>query len=199
VRSVLDRLSTILILLGSALGSLLLGLLLTGHVLASRYAPGTVRAGEWQLWPRAGAPDADPYSLAVHARRGDLPLAPSEGLALFATQDKDGTPLNGRCTYALEGSMPTARAWTLALYTPKGALLQNGTQPSGLTSGMAAVLPGAPLAVLAPDIAPGNWLRSVRGDPFVVVLRLYETTLTAAAQGLDADRLPRLIRKGCMS
>jgi hypothetical protein len=193
----LDRLSTITVLLLSVFSGLALGLLLTSHVLASRHAPGTVRAGEWQLWPRAGAPDADPYSLAIHARRGDLPLAPSEGLALFATQDKAGALLDGRCTYVLEGTMPTARAWTLALYTPKGALVQDGTQPSGLTSSMAAVLPGVPLAVLAPDVGPGNWLRAPRGQPFVVVLRLYDTALTAAAQGLDADRLPRLIRKAC--
>ncbi len=195
----LDRLSSIAALLLTAFSGLALGLGLTGHVLASRHAPGTVRAGEWQLWPRAGAPDADPYSLAIHARRGDLPLAPSEGLALFAAQDKGGTPLDGRCTYALEGQMPTARAWTLVLYTAKGMPLQRGGQPSGLTSSMAAVLPDRPLAVLSPEIAAGNWLQTTRDQPFIVVLRMYETALTAAAQGLDVDRLPRIVRKSCAS
>jgi hypothetical protein len=197
VRIVLDRLSTIGVLLLSVASGLVLGLVLTSHVLASRNAPGTVRTGEWQLWPRAGAPDADPYSLAIHARRGDLPLAPGEGLALFATQDKTGSALDGSCTYVLEGFVPTARAWTLALYTPRGDVLQHDAQPSSLTSSMVAVLPGAPLAVFSPGTSPGNWLWTPRGKPFVVVLRLYETALTAGAQGLDGDRLPRLSRKSC--
>ena len=193
----LDRFSTIAALIGAAAVALLLGLLVTSQVLASRFAPGTVRAAQWQFWPRAGAPDADPYSLAIHARRGDLPLAPSEGLALFATHDLSGSPLEGRCTYTVDGSVSSVRAWTLALYTPKGELIQSTSSAAALSSSMAALLPGQPLATLSPTIAAGNWLSAMHNQTFVIVLRLYDTSLTASAQGIDNARLPRVLRKGC--
>jgi hypothetical protein len=199
---VLDRFSTIAALIVSAVSALCIGLLVTSHVLASRLAPGTVRAAQWQFWPRAGAPDADPYSLAIHARRGDLPLAPGEGLALFATHDLSGSPLEGRCTYTVEGGVSSVRAWTLALYTPRGELIQSPNSatthaPAALNSSMAALLPDQPVATLSPTIAAGNWLSAGRNQTFVIVMRLYDTSLTASAQGIDNARLPRVMRKGC--
>jgi hypothetical protein len=194
---VLDRLSTIAALIIAAAVALCLGLAMTAGVLASRYAPGTSRSGEWEFWPRAGVPDADPYSLAIHVRRGDLPMAPEEGLTLFATHDMSGAQLNGRCTYNMMGTLPSVRAWTLAAYTPKGALIRTDIAPSALNSSTVATLPGLPIASLSPDTMAGNWLATPRDQAFVVVLRLYDTSLTVSAQGLDSARLPRFIRKGC--
>ena len=35
---------------------------------------GGISVGPWEAWPRAGSPDADPYSIARLARTGEVPL-----------------------------------------------------------------------------------------------------------------------------
>ena len=53
------------------------------------------RSGAWTAWPHAGSPDADPYSIAMLARTGEVPLGAGEGIAFTAEIDSDGAPLSG--------------------------------------------------------------------------------------------------------
>ncbi len=59
---------------------------------------GAVNVGAWTAWPQEGSTDADPYSLAMLARTGELPLGAGEGLSFTATRDSSGAPLRGRCS-----------------------------------------------------------------------------------------------------
>ncbi|MGL4243397.1 MAG: DUF1214 domain-containing protein [Beijerinckiaceae bacterium] len=191
------RLSGILAtLLTLALG-LAGGLALTGGLLNAGQAPGALRYGPWALWPRAGAPDADPYTRALFARRGEIAMAPAEGLALYASQDGTGADLDARCSYRLSGRIPAARVWTLAAYRPDGSLMENGARRSGLTSAEAVSGAGESEISLSADPSPGNWLPLPAGGRFVILLRLYDTPLAAVAAALDVDRLPRIVRTGC--
>ncbi len=176
---------------------LALGVWTTARVLDGGSAPGSVRYKAWMLWPKAGAPDADPYSLAVFARRGDVPMAPSEGLALFASRDSTGATLSGRCSYVIEGLLSPARAWTLHLYQTDGRLLTGPSGRSGFTSADALVEGTQIRIVLSAQPQPGNWLPLAQSDTPVIALRLYETPLSAVASALDGSRLPDVRRIGC--
>ena len=72
------------------------------------------------MWPRAGSRDADPYTRAVNARTGGIPLGVGEGLVLRAAADDAGRALDARCAYRIGTTAPQARYWTLALYDETG-------------------------------------------------------------------------------
>jgi hypothetical protein len=193
------RLSSIIGLIAMLVAGLLLGVTATSRVLDSGSAPGSLRYGPWNVWPKAGAPDADPYSLAVHARRGEAPMTPGEGLAFFASRDAAGDELNGGCSYEIAGVFPQARAWTLTLYRPDGRLLV-GPSGRGAFSSAEALVDGTQVRLrLSPQPQPGNWLPLPGKDAIVVALRFYETPLSAVAAALDTARLPGLVKTGCGS
>jgi hypothetical protein len=191
------RLSSILAFVLMLASGLALGIWLTTRALDGGATPGALRYGAWVLWPKAGAPDADPYSLAVFARRGDVPMSPAEGLAFFSSRDSSGDILRGSCTYEIQGIFPQARAWTLTTYRADGHLLVGPSGRSGFTSAEALVDGSQVRILLSAQPQPGNWLPVVTGDNPVLALRLYETPLSAVASALDSARLPEVRRIGC--
>jgi hypothetical protein len=193
------RLSSIFAFVLMLASGLALGVWFTTRVLDGGRTPGTMRYGAWILWPKAGAPDADPYSLAVFARRGDVPMSPAEGLAFFSSRDSAGDTLRGSCTYEIQGVFPQARAWTLSIYRPDGRLLVGPSGRSGFTSSEALVEGSQVRILLSAQPQAGNWLPVAATDSPVLALRLYETPLSAVASALDSARLPEIRRIGCAS
>ncbi|MEJ0097843.1 MAG: hypothetical protein WDM84_07845 [Bauldia sp.] len=53
---------------------------------------GAVAVGGWTAWPQEGGADADPYTLAMLARTGEVPLGTGEGLSFTAQNDASGAP-----------------------------------------------------------------------------------------------------------
>jgi hypothetical protein len=191
------QLSSILSFVAMLIVGLLGGVFATSAVLDSAHPPGSLRLGPWVAWHKAGTAEADPYSLAVHARRGDIPMTPVEGLAFFATEDSAGARLRAACSYLISGAFPQARAWTLTVYGLDGRPLAGPTGRSGFNSSEALV-EGTEVAIaLSAQPRPGNWLPLSGTEPFVVALRLYETPLSAAAEAIDPRRLPTLRGTGC--
>jgi hypothetical protein len=173
------------------------GLALTAGMLDAAQVPGALRYGPWALWPRAGVPDADPYTRAFFARRGEIAMAPAEGLALYASRDGAGADLDAACGYSIVGRIPSARFWTLTAYRPDGSLTENAARRNGLTSTEAVVGGGEAEITLSADPSSGNWLPLPAAGRFVILLRLYDTPLVAVSTALDSDRLPRIVRTGC--
>lgn len=173
------------------------GVALTWNVLDRWVAPGMTRHGPWVSWLKAGAPEADPYSLAAMARRGEIPMTPSEGLVFFASRDDAGGDLDTACHYEIAGVFPPSRAWTLTLYTPRGELRRGPSGRSGFTSAE-ALSDGPRLAIqLSAAPQPGNWVPLKVDGRVVVALRLYDTPLSTEAAGPDAGRLPSIRRVAC--
>jgi len=167
-------------------------------ILGADYPFGRVRVGPWTAWPQSGSREADPYMRAIIARRGDLPLGLGEGLALTATEDSAGRPMEGRCRYRLGDEMPPARAWTLTLYAEGGRPAQPSRGWSGLTS--SEVLrdsEGRFTVTLSREASPGNWLRMPDGERVSLTLRLYDTPVAAGSAELDASVFPSIDRVGC--
>jgi hypothetical protein len=183
-----------------ALGGVL-GLASADWATSGGYPFGGVQVGAWTAWPRAGAANADPYTRAVNARRGEIPLAVGEGLLLTAAVDDAGQALDATCTYRIGGGTPPARAWTITV-AGRGAR-DPGRAPlrEGFTSTeVLRAADGRFSVVLAPDVQPGNWLPSPRASgPVRLALRLYDTPVAASVGSLDRTSVPAITRLGCAS
>ncbi|KOX43664.1 hypothetical protein ADL19_27190 [Streptomyces purpurogeneiscleroticus] len=183
-----------------ALGALL-GLASADWATSGGYPFGGVQVGAWTAWPRAGAANADPYTRAVNARRGEIPLAVGEGLLLTAAVDDAGQALDATCTYRIGGATPPARAWTITV-AGRGPR-DPGRAPlrEGFTSNEVLRAPDGWFSiVLAPDVQPGNWLPSPRATgPVRLALRLYDTPVAASVGSLDRSSVPAVTRLGCAS
>ncbi|GJD33654.1 DUF1214 domain-containing protein [Methylobacterium aerolatum] len=188
----------VLVLYTLALGGGL-GLVSADWATRGGYPFGGVRIGAWIAWPRAGATNADPYTRAVNARRGEIPLAVGEGLLLTAAEDDAGRTLDATCTYAVAGAVPPARAWTL---TVAGRGARDPDRPlmrEGFTSTEILRRPdGRFEIVLAPTAEPGNWLPAPRAQgPMRLALRLYDTPAAASIASIDRGSVPTITRRDC--
>ncbi|MCX5512153.1 hypothetical protein C3941_08785 [Kaistia algarum] len=157
---------------------------------------GAVTRGEWTAWPESGSPNADPYSEAILARSGEVPLGNGEGLAFIADHDAQGRRLSGRCLYRIDGQTPLARLWTLTVYDREGHLMAN---PAGRTSFTSREIlrreDGSFAIAVSSEVQPGNWLPVASDADLRLVLRLYDTPLTSS--GIGDAALPAIKRGPC--
>jgi hypothetical protein len=159
---------------------------------------GAVQVGPWTAFPRNGSTDADPYSRAVVARSGSMPLGLGEGLSFTARRDGAGQPLVGSCEYRVAGLVPPTRYWTLTAQTPNGGFLANAAGRHGFTSGEIVRDPsGAFVVTVSPTARPGNWLPSGAPGRFDLVLRLYDTPISGTSAVIEPGRMPTITRVGC--
>lgn len=162
------------------------------------YPFGNVRVGPWTVWPRSGSREADPYTRAVNARTGTIPIAVGEGLLLRATADDAGRALESRCGYRIGSTMPQARFWTLTLYDSAG---KPADTPLGRNSFSSAELVrdqgGAFAIVISREAQSDNWLMMPESGEVSLVLRLYDSPASVGSAALDARVLPRIERLEC--
>ena len=159
---------------------------------------GAVSAGPWTGWPRTGTRDADPYARALFARNGETPLGITEGLSFIARHDSKGASLESRCDYAVTGPVPAARYWTMSALSPDGHVLAASSARYGFTSSeLLRKVDGDFEIRIAASARPGNWLQVVDGEPFVLMLRLYDTSLSANAFSVTERTMPSIMREAC--
>jgi hypothetical protein len=158
---------------------------------------GAVHVGAWTAWPQEGSVDADPYSLAMLARTGEVPLGAGEGLSFTADSDSAGAPLSGRCAYAVAGETPPARMWTLTAYDPAGRLMVNVARRPGFHSReIVRKADGTFLITVAASASPGNWLPIAPVGRFSLVFRLYDTPTATGSQIADLV-MPEIRKVSC--
>ncbi|MEH3144749.1 MAG: DUF1214 domain-containing protein [Methylobacterium frigidaeris] len=196
------RVATVALVLYALLLGACLGLASANWATRGRYPFGGVALNAWTAWPRIGSRDADPYARAIDARTGEIPLALGEGLVLTATQDDAGQRLDPGCRYAVSGTTPPARAWTLAVERrhPARATATGGPPPrTGFTSTEILRDRGGGFALaLSPTVQPGNWLPMPPGEGSIrLVLRLYDTPVAASTGVLEREGVPSITRLGC--
>nr|WP_210308406.1 DUF1214 domain-containing protein [Prosthecomicrobium pneumaticum] len=158
---------------------------------------GAVTAGAWSAWPASGSPDADPYTKAMQARSGEVPLGAGEGLIFIAEADDAGTPLSGRCSYRIVGQTPAARLWTLTAYDAEGHLMDNAVRRTSFHSReILREADGRFVIAIGPEAEPGNWLPVATGGSFRLLLRLYDTPVGSGSDVRDLV-MPRIERGEC--
>ncbi|MBY6239734.1 DUF1214 domain-containing protein [Methylosinus sp. Sm6] len=178
------------------IAGLLIGFAMTAVSLGLGRGFGALAAGPWTAWPRHGAADIDPYARAMLARTGEAPLGRDQGLAFIARADSSGATLDGRCAYRITDPAPAARYWTLAVATTSGTLIDNPARRYAFTSAEILRREGGGFAIDAAEEAhPGNWLPTRRG-PFLLILRLYDTSLDTEVAP-DPSTFPKIIKLGC--
>ncbi len=190
---------TALLILYALLLALGLGLGSAYMVMKGEPPFGRLQLGPWQAWPKMGSPQADPYMRAIVARRGDIPLATGEGLALNAMADNEGRRLDSGCSYRIGSVMPAARLWTLTLYDQNGRLPVSDLGRSSFTS--TEIVRDADdgfSIVISRDLSAGNWLQPPTSGSFSAMLRLYDMP-GAAAASLEMGDLPVIERLRCGS
>jgi len=175
-----------------------LGLTWTYLSVAKGFGFGAVEAGAWTAWPKSGAPDADPYARAVVSRTGEVPLGAAEGMSFLADRDDDGRPLSAQCTYLISGAVPPARFWTLTVLSPNGWLVDNPASRYGLTSAEIFRRHDGQFQIfVSRAVHAGNWLPAGAADQFTLMFRLYDTSVSATAAGLDKTAMPQVTRERC--
>jgi hypothetical protein len=159
---------------------------------------GAVTIGAWTAWPKSGSVDIDPYARATIARTGELPVGTGDGVAFYARTDDAGNSFDGRCTFTLSGMTPAARYWTLTLYGLDGRLVANTLDRHGFTSAEVMRDVNGRFAIgVAPRARPGNWLPTGGIERYVLVLRLYDTSVGVATRNAKEGPMPAITRKAC--
>ncbi|MGE3247693.1 MAG: DUF1214 domain-containing protein [Beijerinckiaceae bacterium] len=181
-----------------ALAGTALGLLATWFSIEQGQGFGAVQAGPWIGWPRAGTQEADPYARAAMSRTGEVPLGLAEGLSFLARADSAGEPLQSGCAYTIRPPMPVARYWSLSVSSPEGQPLNSNFGRSGLTSSEIYRTGAGTFSIsVSSRVQPGNWLPVPERQPFVLMLRLYDTPISAAASALRASDMPGIDKGAC--
>jgi hypothetical protein len=158
---------------------------------------GAVSVGPWTAWPLEGSADADPYSLAMLARTGEVPLGAGEGLSFTAQKDGAGELLSGKCTYEIKGETPAARLWTLTAYDSTGRLMVNLAHRPGFHSReILRNADGTFAIVVSAGVEPGNWLPIGVVDRFQLIFRLYDTPLATGGQ-ITSLSMPAIRKVSC--
>jgi hypothetical protein len=177
---------------------LALGLFATWWSLENNIAFGEVRAGSWVGLANAGTRDADPYARALLAKRGETPIGITEGLSFLARMDQDGQGLQPACDYSVKGNMPPARYWTLTALDLNGHVLPVTSERYGFTSAEILRRSDGTFDInLSTQARAGNWLQIAPDRPFQLMLRLYDTSLSASAFSITAPNMPRIERGHC--
>lgn len=157
--------------------------------------------GPWVTWVSAGRQDADPYTRARFARLGSLPINSASALTLEALTDNTGQRLHSACEYVIEGRMPEAQWWSIAVYTDRGQLIANPAERHTFNSSTIAPNPdGSILVALARDARPGNWLPTGGGGRLAVILTVHQSVQQAGAGPRVVDQsitLPTIRRIEC--
>lgn len=165
------------------------------YALKAQGGVGAITIGQWTAFPDLGTPDADPYSQARVAREGVLALGRAEGLSFVAERDNDGQPLRRECSYAIEGSYPTARFWTLYAADEGSIVIDTGKPRRAVLHSYQILRQPDNSATISVGNhpSPGNWLPITGTGGLSFVLTFYDTPI-ASSTGLSDIDMP-LIRK----
>ena len=119
-------------------------------------------------------------------------------MEFLARADDKGRVLDGRCDVTLSGTTPASRYWTLTLYTRDGALVANSVNRYGFTSQeILRRADGSFQITIAPRASPGNWLPTGGIERYVLMLRLYDTSVGVSTKEGREVPMPALSVRSC--
>lgn len=156
---------------------------------------GEIKSGPWATSLTTGSIDADNYTRAAVAIGGLLALSKEETIYYNATTDSAGDPLNGHCTYRIEGRDPDARWWSFTVYANDNYLIDTPTRRWSVTkNNVVRAADGAFVIRLSTVQEPTNWI-ATSPDGFQVTLRLYHPAKTIKDD--PAQELPAITKEAC--
>ena len=176
-----------------------IGLVSAWAAIGDRYGLFRRQSYPWTVWPNAGNPDADPYTVAHFARAGILPAKGLEVIYYYTSNDSDGQKLRAQCNYMISGPDLQTSEWSVTVYDKDGELIRNPARRYGFNSKNITRAPdGSYVIWLSREAAAGNWLPSGRNGNRQLVLRLYNPDRGYVANPVSAP-LPEIRKTGCSS
>jgi hypothetical protein len=158
----------------------------------------TARRGPWVTWTAAARPDADPYTRAHFASSGTLPVSAEIQRSYVARVDSAGERLHSSCEYAVEGPMPKAEWWSIAVFDDRGRLISNFAERHAFTGQTIAPRSGGGYVIaLAREARPGNWLPTGGAGRLALVFNVVEQRAPDQALRGDDGVLPTVRKIKC--
>jgi len=160
---------------------------------------GQIRNGVWTTDLTTGSNAAGLYQRAQVALYGLWAMSSSETIYFIANVDSDGSPLAGNCTYAIDGTDPDARWWSLTVYKNFHLVPNEGKVYSFSKTTVAREPNGAWLIYLSPDSQPKNWLPAGNPDAagdLKLVFRAYNPSTLLTGQ-VASVKLPKVVKEHC--
>jgi hypothetical protein len=133
-----------------------------------------IQNGPWRLDLSFGSKEAGFYTRAFAARRGLYALRAPETIYFATTHDSGGRPLDGGCTYCIQGSDPDTRWWSLTVYKNDHLIANDLNRYSFTKTTVSRGPDGLWRIYLSPREQPENWLPT--GEPkglLVLIFRFY--------------------------
>jgi len=157
----------------------------------------TASHGPWVSWPTAGTRSSNPYVRAHYLVHDRLPISQFEINELEARVDSQGKPLDGNCTYEIDGVMPKTRWWSLYTFSQESSSRQTLPKRAGIGSQQIFYQNDGRFKIkLSNEPQTGNWLVPAGTDGLVIVLRHYNPTRSITNQ-FNFDKLPTITRGNC--
>jgi hypothetical protein len=178
--------------------ALSLGFGATWFIVKDGHGFSRIDAGAWSTWVKSGSIEADPYTKAIIARSGEIPLQAAEGLTLVSQTDSEGLVFDPSCTYEISGALPSSRLWVLTAYTFDGQLIPNDALRYSLTSDeiIRDNLGNFKINVSA-TVQSGNWIPIHQSRPFKLILRLYDASVGRTKPEIQAAILLSNHKRSC--
>ncbi|MEM1390717.1 MAG: DUF1214 domain-containing protein [Pseudomonadota bacterium] len=185
-------------ILGTVSALMMAGLLPIGPQLGGR-----VEVNGWTSDWSIGSETANPYVRARVARHGLLALRKEEAVYFTRTKDDEGQSLQENCTYAVSGGELPAQWWSITLYDSGSRLPMNEDEALSFDA-TKAVDDTASLKEWSFTVASSrplesgeNWVSSLGGGQFDLMLRLYRPSLSLLSEPEATLRPPSVQRLSC--
>lgn len=197
----MSRFSTFFKLIGVITFALVLGAGSAWWAIRGAVQASGITNGAWYTSTVIGSTASEPYSRAQIALTGLLALNKSEAVYFTATQDDEGNPLRGACSYEVTGRNLAARWWSITAYASDHFLIPN--EAERFSYNVASLgLRFAPIAKWRINVSAqeqqSNWLPVKADDFFSLTLRLYNPSQQILGN-LEGVGLPQIKRISCTS
>lgn len=153
--------------------------------------------GPWMTNLTIGSEKASPYVRAATALHGLLALRQPEAIYYTALTDSKGSPLDGRCTYKVQGKAPDARWWSITTYGNDDYLIRNDLNRYSYNMSNVTYDANGMFAIyISRDPQSGAWLPLGTESKFSLCLRLYNPG-QSVRDNPGKIELPVIVKEGC--
>lgn len=180
------------LVVGTVLGVASAGIAIEGVIFST-----AINNGPWMTNLSIGSEQASPYVRAAIALHGLLALRQSETIYYTAFKDSTGNPLDGNCTYKVQGKAPDARWWSITPYGADDYLIPNDLKRFSYNmNNVTYDSSGIYTIYVSRDQQSGAWLPLGNQVEFSLSLRLYNPG-QSVRDNPDKIELPIIIKENC--
>jgi hypothetical protein len=183
-------------LIGALALAIGLGLGSAYYAVMSLSGDNVIANGPWTTSLTTGGTDADMYTRDFVALTGLFALNKDETIYFGANGDSAGAPLDGHCTYRIEGRDPDTRWWSVTLYGKDNFLIPNPSNRYSVSqSNVVRAADGSFVIRISTTEEPNNWI-AASPDGFQITLRLYNPGASVKTNPATAV-LPSIVKEAC--